>query len=178
MAFARPYSLHEVKGMLQIFEGNLAIQTVNPLHRVQRANEPAHAITRHGGADMHFQGNRVNTPGEARTTGTYWNRDDQAAATMEILNSPTGQQELRKIDLGTQTFASIRANLPPNRYRISVATDRSNTGQGNAGHLNRNDVGRTNAGALHVTTYATTGFVKAVKGVGGLLQIQTSFPET
>lgn len=178
MAYARQYSIDEVKGMLQIFEGNHAIQGVNALHQFQRAAEPVHAVTRHGGADFHFQGNRVNTPGEARTTGTYWNRDDQAAATTEILNSIAGQQELAKIDNGVQTFASIRANLPPNKYKISVAADRSNTGQGNPGHLNRNDANRATAGATHTTTYATKGFVKAVKGVGGLLQIQTSFPET
>lgn len=173
MAYARLYSLGEVKGFLQIYRSNHAIQGVGPNHVLQRANAGAHAHV-HGGANLLDMQARVNTPGEPRATGTYWNEDDQAAATVELLNSAAGQAELQLLDLG-QMRASIQGMLIPNRYKMSLAEDRSNR-QGQPGHLVKNSPQRVGQGAVHTVMFATRGFVLAVPGVAGQLQIQTSYP--
>lgn len=180
MPYSRTYTLEEVKGMLQIFRDNraiigrhLALGQVLDIHMMTRAQAPAHAHI-HGGADLLEQQARVNTPGEPRSTGTYWTEDDQALATLEILNSAPGQLALGQLDTGAGD-ATIRAPLTPQRYKVSTAHDRSDLG-GQPGHLGRNNAGRYGAGATHTSSYATQGFVKVVRGVGGLMQIQTSYP--
>ena len=181
MSFSRPYALEEVKGMLQIYRHNRAItgRSLVPgahmldVHMMTRSAAPAHADI-HGGANLLQQQARVNTPGEPRSTGTYWTEDDQAAATLEVLNSFNGRIALRRLDIG-ETEATMSAALTPQRYRVSNAHDRSDLGAV-PGHLGRNHAGRMNAGATHTTGYATQGFVKVIKGVGGLMQIQTSYP--
>jgi hypothetical protein len=174
MAFSRRYTLAEVKGMLQIFEGNRSITGVNPhTHTATRAANPAHAVAFHGGSGLLDMTARVNTPGEPRSSGTYWSQDDQAAATLEILNSFQGQIALRRLDIG-ETSATIESTLVPARYRMSTATDLSSLA--GPGQLARANPGRVGQGAVHATTYAARGFVKVVKGVGNLMQIQTSYP--
>lgn len=174
MAFSRHYTAAEVEGMLRIFGGNRAITGRDPnTHQLQRADAAAHAHI-HGGANYLQLQQRVNTPGEPRATGTYWTEADQVAATTEILNSDAGRIALRRLDIGEQR-AAITASLTPNRYRVAQASDLSNR-PNLPGHLGRSDPGRAGAGATHTQGYATKGFVLAVKGVGGLLQIQTSFP--
>jgi len=169
MAFSRKYTLMEVQGMLRIYRGNRAITGVNTLGQLQRSNAPSHAHI-HGGANFLEQRARVNTPGQPRTTGTYWSEQDQAEATLEVLNSDDGRIALRRLDIG-ESETVIDARLTQGRYRVSTARDAS------TGVLSRNDVGRATAGSTHTQSYASRGFVKVVKGVGGLLQIQTSFPK-
>jgi hypothetical protein len=175
MPFSRRYTLEEVKGMLQIYRGNHAITGHVPgTNQLTRSPAGAHAHI-HGGANILEMKARVNTPGEPRSTGTYWTEDDQAAATLEILNSFQGQIALRRLDIGEKE-ATMSSTLTPNRYRVSNAHDKSDKGAGVAGHLGRNQAARANAGATFESSYATQGFVKVVKGVGGLMQIQTSYP--
>jgi hypothetical protein len=174
MPFSRRYTLDEVKGMLRIYGNNRAVTGRVPgTNQVTRSAAPAHAHV-HGGANLLDQRARVNRPGEPRSTSTYWTADDQAAATMDILNSFQGQVALRRLDIG-ENEAGMESTLAPNRYRVSKAHDRSDLG-GAPGHLGRNAPGRANAGSTERTGFATHGFVKVVKGVGGLLQIQTSYP--
>ena len=118
---------------------------------------------------------RVNTPGEPRGTGTYWTEADQAAATCEVLNSFQGRIALRKLDIG-ETRAVIESILTRDRYSVANAADNSNHGPGHANHLGRNNAGRAGAGSTHSRGYAKRGLVVVVKGVGGLMQIQTSYP--
>ena len=174
MPFSRRYTLQEVKGMLQIYRNNHAITGLVPgTHTFTRSPAGAHAHI-HGGSNSLEQQARVNTPGEPRATTTYWSEDDQAGATLEILNSFAGQIALRRLDIGEKEAAMTSA-LTPNRYKVSSTHDKSDKG-GQPGHFGRNDARRANAGATHITSFATQGFVKVVKGVGGLMQIQTSFP--
>jgi hypothetical protein len=178
MAFARQYSLQEVQGMLQIYRNNHAIHGVDANHQITRANAGAHADIHAGASFLDLQA-RVNTPGQPRLTGTYWSTEDQAAATLEVLNSAAGQLELAKLDdpllaIGDKR-AAIRAPLTPGRYKVAQAQDRSNH-PGQPGHLVNNSPLRANAGARQEVKMASQGFVLAVPGVGGLLQIQTSWP--
>lgn len=173
MAYSRRYTLAEVKGFLQIYRANHAVQGIGPGHHIQRAGAGAHAHI-HGGANLLAMQARVNTPGEPRSTGTYWNEDDQAAATLELLNSMAGQIALRRLDIG-EGRAPMEGPLTPQRYRMSEAHDRSDR-PGQAGHLGRNAATRVGQGAVHTVLYATRGFVLAVPGVAGQLQIQTSYP--
>lgn len=174
MAYSRRYTLQEVKGMLQIYRGNHAMINANPAtHRHQRAPAGAHAHIHAGASFLDMQA-RVNTPGEPRATGTYWNDEDQAAATLEVLNSMAGQIALRRLDIG-EGRAPMEAMLMSNRYRISDAHDRSDR-LGQPGHLGRNAAGRMNAGSIQTVGFAAKGFVLAVPGIAGQLQIQTSYP--
>jgi|GEM_PF-4282812 hypothetical protein len=173
MPFQRQYTKYEVQGMLKIFQGNRAFQGFQN-GVPQRANAPAHANI-HGGANFIEQRARVNTPGQPRATGTYWTEDDQINATMEILNYHLSQVQLRRLDLGDRRL-SLEAPLANGRYRISVAEDNSNIGAGVAGHAGRNNPARRGAGSTHHQGFARKGFVLLVCGVGGLLQVQTSYP--
>ena len=169
MAFSKNYSLMEVQGMLRIYKGNHAITGVAANGHLQRSDAGAHAHI-HGGANFLEQRDRVNTPGQPRTTGTYWSEQDQAEATREVLNSLEGRVALRRLDIG-ESSAVMEASLTVGRYRVSTARDNS------TGTLSRNNAMRVNAGSTSTQSYAQRGFVKVVKGVGGLLQIQTSFPK-
>jgi hypothetical protein len=169
MPYSRRYTLTEIKGMLQIYRNNRQVTGVGPGHVVQRSNAEMHAQAFHGGASMLDLTQRVNTPGQPRTSGTYWNEDDQAAATLEIINSMAGQIALRRLDIG-EGRAPIEAALTPNRYRMSSATDAS------MGFATKASPARVGAGAVHTTTFATKGFVLCLPGVAGQLQIQTSYP--
>ncbi|MFT5229367.1 MAG: hypothetical protein ACI9EV_002521, partial [Urechidicola sp.] len=140
----------------------------------ERSPAAAHAHI-HGDSNFLDQRARVNTPGEPRQTGTYYNVDDQAAATLELLNSAAGTIALRALDIGG-TDAVIETNLTPDYYRSASAQDASQPAGPN--HFNRNDEGRRDAGSIHTQAFARRGFVKVVKGVGGLMQIQTSYPIT
>jgi hypothetical protein len=178
MAFARQYSLQEVRGMLQIYRSNHAVHGVNAQHQVTRAVAGAHAHIHAGASYLDLQA-RVNTPGQPRLTGTYWSDEDQAAATLEVLNSAGGQVELAKLDnpalaVGDKR-AAIFAPLTPGRYKVAQAADRSNQ-PGQPGNLVKNSPLRANAGSRQEVRMASQGFVLAVPGVGGLLQIQTSWP--
>ncbi|MEK6481966.1 hypothetical protein WJR50_30780 [Catalinimonas sp. 4WD22] len=169
MIFSRKYTLEEVKGLLQIYRGNQAITGVNSVNStVQRSPAAAHAHI-HGGANFLEQRARVNTPGEPRKTGTYWSEQDQAAATLEVLNSDNGRIALRQLDIG-ESSAVMEAYLTPGRFRVASAQDASQ------GVLGRNNPARAHAGSINSQGFASKGFVKVVKGVGGQLQIQTSFP--
>ena len=175
MAFSRQHELSEVKGMLQIYRNNHAITNVDAnTGAITRSNAGAHAHI-HGESSFLDQRARVNTPGEPRTTGTYWNSDNQARATLEILNSGTGQTALQDLDNG-QSNTVIQTALTLNTYRYAAASDASNLGPNVPGHVGRNNQARIGAGSNHSQGYATQGFVKVVKGVGGLMQIQTSYP--
>ncbi|WP_420858843.1 hypothetical protein [Marivivens marinus] len=171
--YRRRYTEMEVRGMLQIYGGNRMMTGVGPGGRTQRSPAPAHASI-HGGASFLDQRTRVNTPGEPRTTGTYWTFDDQVSATTEILNSMQGQIALQRLEIGEKDCV-MEAALPHRKYKISSAHDDSDKG-GGAGHLGRNNAGRMGAGSTHTQGYAVRGFVKAVAGINGTLQIQTSFP--
>jgi len=174
MAFSRRYTLIEVKGMLQIYRGNHAIVSVGPGDfQLVRATAGAHAHIHAGASYLDLQ-HRVNTPGEPRMTGTYWSDDDQAAATLEVLNSFQGQIKLRLLDMGEKR-AAMECSLKPDTYRVAQATDRSNL-PGQPGNLTKGSQLRAVAGADQSVSHATKGFVLAVPGVGKLLQIQTSFP--
>ncbi len=177
MPYARLYTLAEIKGMLQIYKNNYAIHGVNAAHKFVRATHAAHADV-HSGADFLALQARVNTPGEPRTTGTYWNDSDQANATLEVLNSPAGQLLLATLDNAAlpaqQKRAAIDAPLVGN-YKVAEAVDRSNA-PGTAGHLARAAAARVGAGSVQTVRFALRGFVLAVPGVGGQLQIQTSYP--
>lgn len=172
MPFQRQYTRDEVRGMLKIFEGNCALNGILN-GRVQRSDAAAHAHI-HGGSTFLEQRARVNTPGEPRKTGTYWNTDDQVDATTEILNSHQVQIQLRQLDIGEQRLG-VEAALTHGKYRISKATDNSDLG-GNPGHLGRKNPGRVNAGSTHVQGFAKKGFVLLIRQPGNLLQIQTSYP--
>lgn len=170
MAYSRQYTLAEIKGMLQIYRNNRQFLGVDDEGKVQRAKKPMHAQTLHGGASRLELTKRVNTPHEPRMSGTYWNEDDQAAATHELLNSVEGQEALRRLDIG-ENRAAFTALLTPNRYMMANAVDNSK-----AAGVGRNDPARKDAGATHRTAFAVSGFVLCVSGVGGQLQIQTSYP--
>ena len=169
MSFNKTFTLQEVKGLLTIYRGNHAVVGLDPLTgRIKRAPAPAHAHI-HGGANFLEQKARVNTPGQPRQTSTYCTEHDQALATLEILNSPAGKAAIKQLFTGSDSVV-IKAKLAPNRYATAVAHDASHT------RLGRHNQGRLIAGATHRQCVATTGFVKLVRGVGGLFQIQTSFP--
>lgn len=174
MAFQRKYTREEVQGMLKIFQGNKAFLGFDADMNVQRAGAAAHAEI-HGGASYLDQKGRVNTPGEPRMTGTYWTEDDQIDATLEVLNSIQGQLELAKFDLG-ETRVGINGPLTPGQFRMASAHDDSDKGANQPGHVGRNNAARIGAGATHMQGHATEGFVLLLKGVGGLLQVQTSYP--
>ena len=174
MKFQRQYTYYEVQGMIKIFQGNRAFLNVDNNNIVHRPNASAHANL-HAGASYLDQRNRVNTPREPRATGTYMNERDQIAATTYILNSHEVQIQLRQLDLGEQRLG-VTAALPVNQYLIAVAEDNSNRGAGNAGHVGRNSQNRWGAGSTHRQVFATQGFVLLIRGVGGLIQIQTSYP--
>lgn len=70
----------------------------------------------------------------------------------------------------------IQTALALNTYKFAAAADSSNLGAGVAGHIGWNNAARIGAGSTHTQGYATQGFVKVIKGVGGLTQIQTSYP--
>jgi len=175
MPFQRLYTREEVHGMIQIFEGSRPIRAINPLtHRIDRQRNASHPGI-HGGASYLDQRTRVNTPGEPRTTGTYWTQDDQIEATLNVINSHLSQIQLRQFDTGA-TRVALETDLPVNRYRIEVAHDDSDLGAGVAGHVGRNNAGRLGAGSTHAVAYARRGFVLLLRGVGRRLQIQTAFP--
>ena len=174
MAFARQYSLEEVKFMLQFFEGNKMHLGFKADGSVERYGKAAHPAL-HGGASRLDQQSRVRTPGEPRMTGTYWTADAQAEATRHVINSFNGQIALRKIDIGETIAVNMKSSLPPRAYKVAQASDDSNK-PGQAGHLVKNAAGRAGASTSHAAGYATEGFVRVVKGVGGKLQVQTAFP--
>src|SRR3546814_20957361 len=93
-------------------------------HTHGRAAAGAHAHI-HAGASFLDMPARVNTPGEPRATGTYWNDDDQAAATLEVLNSMSGQVALRRLDIG-EGRAPMENLLTANHYQHSDARARRN----------------------------------------------------
>jgi hypothetical protein len=161
--------------MIKIFEGNRAyLGRDAATNRVHRAGAAAHANI-HAGASRLDQAARVNTPGQPRGTGTYWSEADQVAATTEILNHHLSQIQLRRLDTG-DTRLGLEAPLSPGRFKVAEASDDSNLGPNVQGHLGRNNAARAGAGSSHTQGYATRGFVLLVKGVGGLLQVQTSYP--
>jgi len=141
---------------------------------VFNAQKRQHTQKYTGGANFLDQRGRVNTPGQPRSTGTYWTEDDQIDATTEILNNHLVQIQLRRLDLGERRLG-IEAPLLHHRYRISVASDKSDL-NGNPGHLGRKNPGRIGAGSTHIQGYATKGFVLLIRQPGKLLQIQTSYP--
>lgn len=180
MPYARQYTLQEIKGRLQISEGNRIVTgvTVQPGGQVTPTafgSVEAHAGM-HAGASLLDQTARVNTPGQPRTTGTYWSTDDQAAATLEVLNSPTGQAGLAQLDGAAREAFIGPVALTPNRYRMAVAHDDSDLGANVPGHVGRNSAARTGAGATEVVQFAATGSVKIIRLPGGMFIIQTSFP--
>jgi len=168
MAYARQYSLSEVKFSLQFFEGNKLVTGVHA-GRLTRHPHAAHPAL-HGGANLLEQKGRVTTPGEPRKTGTFLTKDQQAEASLLALNSGEGQTELAKIDNGTETSVFIKAPLPAGRFRMALAQDDS------VGTLVRNDAARSAATTTHTRPVATECHLEAMKGPGGSLQIQTSFP--
>lgn len=172
MAYSRRYTLFEIRGMLQIYRNNRQIIGIGAGRVLQRAPNPMHAQKFHGGASRLDLTERVNTPGEPRMSGTYWSEDDQAAATLEVLNSMAGQIALRRLDIG-EGRAPMEAALTLNRYRMASATDASSLLKTPVPKASEKRIG---AGAVHRTSYASKGFVLCVPGVAGLLQIQTSFP--
>jgi hypothetical protein len=178
MPFARLYSLAEVKGFLAIYRNNHAIHGIGAGHAIVRADHGAHAHI-HGGASARDLQARVNTPGQPRTSGTWWNEDDQAKATLELLNSAAGQAQLANLDNAalpiTNRRAEIRGPVTPGTYRMANATDRSSI-PAVGPTVPRDNPLRNNAGAVQRVAMATGGFVLAVPGVGGQLQIQTSYP--
>jgi hypothetical protein len=178
MPFARIYSRDEVKGMMQLYFQNKAVQGVDAQHRFVRSAKPAH-YDAHAGASYLDMRDRVNTVDEPRTTSTYWSDAVQIDATMELLNSAVGQVELAILDdptlAGPEKRANIRTNFV-NDYAVAVAYDRSNV-PGNAGHLIRANPLRAGSGARIARGIALNGYVLAVPGVAGLLQIQTSYPD-
>jgi hypothetical protein len=178
MPFARLYSLSEVKGFLTIYRGNHAIHGVGAGNAINRAPHGAHAHI-HGGANVNELQARVNTPGQPRKSGTWWNEDDQARATLELLNSAAGQVQLAILDnlalpIGNRR-AAIAGPVTPGIYKMSNATDKSSIPAVGPTVPNNNPL-RANAGAVHTVAMATGGFVLAVPGVAGQLQIQTSYP--
>jgi hypothetical protein len=167
MAFARQYDLSEVKGMLAIYNGNQL--------KTATGTTPAAHASGHVGSDFRDMRTRVNTPGQTRVDGTYITEDAQAKATQYMLNSPAGQLALQTLDAG-QASAVITIPLPANTYKMAAVHDRSNVGPGLAGHVGKNNAARGGAGADTVNSFAASGFMKVYKAVGGLLQIQTSYP--
>ncbi len=178
MPFARLYALSEVKGFLAIYRNNHAIQGINPNNTLVRSQAGAHAHI-HGGASFGDLQARVNTPGQPRKSGTWWNEDDQAKATMELLNSAAGQVQLAILDNAAlpiaQRRASIAGTVTPGLYRMANAVDRSSISTLGPTVPNNNPL-RANAGSVQTVAMATGGFVLAVPGVAGQLQIQTSYP--
>lgn len=178
MPFARVYSLMEVKGYLAIYRNNHAVHGIGAGHAIVRAAAGAHAHI-HGGANALDLQARVNTPGQPRKSGTWWNEEDQAKATLELLNSAAGQLQLAILDNAALPIANRRAAIAgpvtPGKYRMANATDRSSIAALGPTVPNNNAL-RANAGAVQTVAMATGGFVLAVPGVGGQLQIQTSYP--
>lgn len=178
MPFARLYALSEVKGFLAIYRNNHAIHGVNANSTIVRADHGAHAHI-HGGASYGDLQARVNTPGQPRKSGTWWNEEDQAKATLELLNSAAGQVQLAILDNAalaiTARRAAIAGPVTPGTYRMANATDRSSVAALGPTVPNNNPL-RANAGSVQTVAMATGGFVLAVPGVAGQLQIQTSYP--
>src|SRR3546814_10685891 len=114
-------------------------------HTHGRAAAGAHAHIHDGASFLDMQA-LVNTPGEPRATGTYWNDDDQAAATLEVLNSMSGRVALRRLDIG-EGRAPMETLLTANHYNLSDARDRSNR-VGQPGHMFKNAPGRVGAGSI------------------------------
>ena len=169
MKFKEDYTLAEVKAMLSIYEGNRAIKENNSLsHRLTRQDAAAHAQSKHAGVNFLNLGKRVNTIGGPRNNRTYLNQSSQASATMEILNSVEGKKARLSVYNGAPS-ANIETELN-GRYQIANAEDLS------IGSLVRKNPGRKTAGFKSTMPFATHGFVKIVKAVGGLIQIQTSYP--
>lgn len=179
MAFARIYALAEVKGFLTIYRNNHAIHGMNAAtNTVVRSQAGAHAHI-HGGANFQDLQGRVNTPGQPRKSGTWWNEEDQAKATLELLNSAAGQVQLAKLDnmllpIGDRR-ATISGPVTQGIYRMANATDRSSIAALGPTVPNNNPL-RANAGSVQTVAMAMGGFVLAVPGVAGQLQIQTSYP--
>ena len=169
MKFKEDYTLAEVKGMLSIYEGNRAIKENNSLsNRLTRQNAAAHPQGEHAGANFLNLGKRVNTVGGPRNNSTYLNQSSQASATMEILNSVEGKKARLSVYNG-EPFAHIKTELK-GRHQIAHAEDLS------IDSLKRKNPGRKTAGFKSAMPFATHGFVKIVPAVGGLIQIQTSYP--
>ncbi|MGL5009080.1 MAG: hypothetical protein ACRC6I_04310 [Paracoccaceae bacterium] len=180
MPFARQYSLAEVKGYLTIYRNNHAFHGVNAANNnVIRAVAGAHANIHAGSSYLDLQG-RVNTPGQPRTSGTWWNEEDQAKATLELLNSVAGQAQLAVLDNAAlpigQRRAAIAGPVTPGTYRMANATDRSSIAGGPNPVLPRASGARVGAGSVQTVAMATGAFVLAVPGIAGQLQIQTSYP--
>lgn len=162
MAYARQYSLDEVKGMLQIMEGNINLASKTPIPLNKRA--PAHAITLHSGVGADAMKDRVLDELKKKkkfATSAYQTFEMQAGATRDLLNCATGQTELAKLDAKTEKRVLIKAALI-NRY-LGYQTKGQKAG----------GVKTTAEEGLHEVA---EGMMICEAFVGGILQIQTSYP--
>lgn len=162
MAFARQYSLEEVKGMLQIMEGNINLASKTPVPAAKRA--PAHAIGLHGGVSAPQMTDRVQNELKKKkkfATSSYQTFEMQAGATRDLINSATGQGELAKLDNGTEKRVAITAVLT-GRY---LGYKTSGTKSGGVKTTTQDGLREVNEGMVLLEGF-----------VGRLLQIQTSYP--
>ena len=166
MPAARQYSETEVRGMLQIVEGNVNLASKTPVPADKRA--PAHAIGLHGGSDHLSMVSRVLDPKSPNKTSVYKDFDTQVRATTELLNSAAGQTELAKLDAGTEKRVRISGALTNGSYYGAVTQKNNATVTAATGKTTTSQNFKR----------ATHGRVICEKFVGDILQIQTSFPET
>jgi len=162
LAYARQYTLEDVKGMLQIMEGNINLVSKTPVPANKRA--PAHSMTLHSNVGSDAMKDRVVDELKKKkkfATSAYQTFEMQAGATRDILNCATGQTELAKLDAKTEKRVQIRATLN-NRY-LGYQTKGQKAG----------GVKTTSEEGLHEVA---EGMVICEAFVGGLLQIQTSYP--
>jgi hypothetical protein len=148
--------------MLQIMEGNINLASKTPVPANKRA--PAHAMTLHSDVGADAMKGRVLNELKAKkkfATSAYQTFEMQAGATRDILNCATGQTELAKLDAKTEKRVQIRAALT-NRY-LGYQTKGQKAG----------GVKTTTEEGLHEVD---EGMVICEAFVGGILQIQTSYP--
>jgi hypothetical protein len=157
MPFARKYTEMDVRGMLQIMEGNVNIKSPVPIGKRQ----PAHAMSLHGGSGHDQMIVRVLTKKQPNLTSAYQDFDTQVSATTEVLNSSQGQAELAKLDSGAEKRVMITAPLTNGNYHAcSVKAQPKKAGIASTQSYKR----------------AMKGLVICEKYIGQLLQIQTSYP--
>ena len=157
MPFARKYTEMDVRGMLQIMEGNVNVKSPVP----KKKRKPAHAMSLHGGTGHDEMIIRVLTKKQPNLSSAYQDFDTQVKATTEVLNSSEGQAELAKLDSGAKKRVRIIASITNgNYYACSVKAKKKKAGIASAQSYKR----------------AMKGLVICEKYIGQLLQIQTSYP--
>jgi hypothetical protein len=161
MAYARVYTVDEVKGMLMIIESSQNVTITYTKGKFKGQHPPAaHSGSLHAGKTQADLSNRAVAEAKSKTS-SYKDFDTMVLATTEALNSPQGQLALARLDPPTSANdATFNAPLAGNKYYASRVSH------------------NVKSGAVTNEPYmiASEAFVKVCKYIAGKLWIQTSFP--